>query len=381
MAFHVTCWETKFGRTTTRKFPARYAGKCEVCGGPIAVGEVMTWSRRGKANGTTSNGTTTNAGDVTFADVTSSDESSAHVPPFPPEPTNGDSIIRALINLPALAGLLAPMLEDLLDLEGAATAPRPVTVTVKAPDGTSTDVGLQHKSFPTLLAACAARCNVWIAGPAGSGKTTAAQNVASALGLPFYYTGAVGDPFQIVGFVDASGRYSEPPIYKAYKHGGVFLWDEVDGSDPNALLAFNALLANGKAVFPNGEIVDKHADCIIIAAANTYGLGATAEYVGRNRLDAAFLDRFVQLDWPYDTDLEMAVSPNLGWTARVQAVRAAVAKKGLRVMITPRASIYGAALLSQGMDPKIVESMTLAKAMTPDQWSSIVADVGEIQVK
>jgi hypothetical protein len=53
-------------------------------------------------------------------------------------------------------------------------------------------------------------------------------------------------------------------------------------------------------------MVQRHADCIILTAANTYGRGGDMVYVGRNALDGATLDRFVlsKVFVDYDTDLE-----------------------------------------------------------------------------
>jgi hypothetical protein len=157
---------------------------------------------------------------------------------------------------------------------------------------------------------------------------------------------------------------------EAYEQGGVYLFDEVDGSLPAATLAFNAALANGFADFPDGR-VERHADFICIAAANTYGGGATFEFVGRNKQDGAFVDRFATLRWDVDEALELAACSNTAWTKKVQRWRANAASKGLKVIISPRASFYGALLLQTGLDEEIVTDMTVVKGMTPDQWASI----------
>lgn len=244
------------------------------------------------------------------------------------------------------------------------------TVEIKLPDGATQNIGVQHKQFPILLKAVAARVNVWLAGPSASGKTTAAIQVAKALNLPFKFTGAVGDAYALLGYNDAQGRYVRTQFREAWEHGGVFLWDEVDASDPNALLAFNAALANDMAPFPDG-IIQKHKDCVLVAAANTFGHGATHEYVGRLKMDAAFLKRFAFLSWDYDDNLEMATAPNKEWTKRVQQVRKMVQTSGLRVLVTPRESYIGAQLLAAGIPQITVEDMTIRSGMTVEQWKSI----------
>lgn len=255
--------------------------------------------------------------------------------------------------------------------------PQAITVTLKTSEtGESQDLGLQHKSFPLLLKICSSRTkagdtlNVWLAGPAGSGKTTAAQSVAKALGLSFYFTGALSEPWGLLGFKSATGEYQRTQFREAYEHGGVFLYDEIDGSAPEALLCFNAALANGHCAFPD-MVVTKHKDCVVIAAANTHGLGARGEYVGRMKQDGAFLDRFVYLDWQIDEALEIETSGNTSWTLRVIKVRKLLAEKGIKVLVTPRASIYGASLIESGIEVNTVAELTIRKGMTDDQWNLV----------
>lgn len=230
--------------------------------------------------------------------------------------------------------------------------------------------GVQHKAFPLLLTCLLAGVNVWLAGPSGSGKSTAAINAAKALGQKFRYTGAVGDAYSLMGYKDAQGRYVRTEFREAWEHGGLFLWDEVDASDPNAVLAFNAALANGLAAFPD-TMVPRHPACLIVAAANTWGHGATHEYVGRGKMDAAFLKRFAFLEWPYDEDLERRTSTNAEWCKIVQTVRKNVKEKGIRVLITPRETEIGARLLAAGLSIETVQEMTIRSGMTQDQWDSV----------
>lgn len=41
----------------------------------------------------------------------------------------------------------------------------------------------------------------------------------------------------------ADGKYSEPDLYKAVRDGGIFCLDEFDSFVPEAIIAFNGLLA------------------------------------------------------------------------------------------------------------------------------------------
>lgn len=238
------------------------------------------------------------------------------------------------------------------------------------------DLGIVHKSFPTLLQIAQARTsdghylNIELIGPSGTGKTHAARQVSEALDLPFYYCGAVMEPWSLLGFKNATGEYQSTMFRQAYEQGGVFLLDEKDGSDANAILPFNGATANGHCPFPDG-MVTRHKNCLIMAASNTWGLGGTNDYVGRLKQDAASLDRFIQVPWETDESLEMETAGNREWTLYVQKVRANVKTKGIKVIVSPRASYYGSALLARGLDRKVVEQVVLQKAMNAEQWQSV----------
>lgn len=232
------------------------------------------------------------------------------------------------------------------------------------------NLGTQHRSFPTLLKILEQKLNVYICGPAGSGKTTAAQNCAEALNVPFYFTGAIASEYKLTGFIDAQGKIVSTDFRKAYENGGLFLFDEIDASFPQAVLAFNAALANDFMDFPDKR-VQKHENFYCIAAANTIGMGADRQYVGRNQLDAASLDRFVFLDWQYDENLEQELAENKTWTYKVQKIRKIVNEKKIRFVVSPRASIKGAQLLAAGFNESEVEEMVLWKGMDEATKNSI----------
>jgi MoxR-like ATPase len=216
--------------------------------------------------------------------------------------------------------------------------------------------------MPTLLQVLATKLNVYLVGPSGSGKTYAAIQCAKALGVPFHFTGAIASEFKLTGFMDAQGRIVSTEFRKAYEDGGLFLFDEIDASYPQAVLAFNAALANDYMDFPDKR-VPRHENFYCIAAANTYGQGADRQYIGRNQLDAASLDRFVFIDWQYDENLERDLAENHDWTDYVQKIRKCVESLKIRHVVSPRASIFGAILLKHGVEREIVERTVLWKGI------------------
>lgn len=262
----------------------------------------------------------------------------------------------------------------------------PVRIQVCEPSGKVADMGMQHRQFNKLVTKLAAGCNVYLAGPAGTGKTTGARVAAEALSkmwgreVKFYFNGAIDSEHKLLGFTDAQGRIVSRPFREAFTNGGVYLFDEVDASLAGALLAFNAALANGHCDFPDGCMA-MHSDFRCIAAANTWGFGATHDYVGRAKLDEAFRDRFVMLNWDTDESLERHIAmarikdENLGskWITYVQQCRANAKKAGIRAVISPRASINGCSLLQAGMAWDEVAESCVRKGMPEESWKQINA--------
>ena len=169
--------------------------------------------------------------------------------------------------------------------------------------------GFYHEKFEQILSQVQLDEPIMLIGPAGSGKNVAVSQVADALGQHMYYTNNASNEFKLTGFIDAGGNYRDTEFYKAFKNGGIFFLDDIDNSDPSALIVINSALANGYMAFPH-ETIDRHPDFRIIAAANTWGKGADLQYVGRNALDGATLDRFDNIFFDYDTNLERALYPN-----------------------------------------------------------------------
>lgn len=163
-------------------------------------------------------------------------------------------------------------------------------------------------NFENILKLVAAHENVYLYGPAGSGKNTIAEQIAEALGVEFYYQNTLVTKFDVSGYKNAQGEYEETPFYKAWKNGGLFFADELDNSTAEAIIALNAALANGYYTFPNsGEKVAKHPDFYCIAAGNTNGQGATEEYCGRYQMDESSRDRFAFIEIDYNKKVEESI--------------------------------------------------------------------------
>lgn len=187
---------------------------------------------------------------------------------------------------------------------------------------------------------------VYLYGPAGTGKGYTCKLIAESLGLAFHSVNAVMDVCDLEGYRDANGVYHDTEFYRAFKYGGLFLFDEFDGSIPEAVLRVNNALANGYMSFA-GEVVEAHPDFRIVAAGNTVGKGATAEYSARTPLDAATLDRFPQKYLTdYDRRVELSIAGGCAdLVTFVHDLRAAAKSAGISAVFSYRI-IKSASLLS-----------------------------------
>lgn len=274
----------------------------------------------------------------------------------------------------------------------AAMAGLILRVEIIKPSGDVKEIERQHYKFPLLMAALGQRLNVALVGPAGSSKTTTAHNAARAMDMAFeaISVGPMTSKADLLGFIDAGGKYHDTATVRRAEQGGIMLWDEFDTANASVATYGNMLLANSEFGTPVG-MKSKHKDFCLIAGLNTYGMGANRVYVGRNQLDGATLDRFAMIDWDYDEGLEGAIvgvnrkSPVLTldeggilkpdqWMDYVLKVRKACETLAIRHVISPRATIHGVKLFAAGVGRKHVEQMVLWKGLDQATQAKITAE-------
>ena len=219
---------------------------------------------------------------------------------------------------------------------------------------------------------------IYLPGPSGTGKSYAAQAVAKGLGANFDACGTLADRYELTGFRDASGNVTETTFRRIWENGGVFLLDELDRSNPDAIIWLNMALSNNAAAFPDG-LMPRHKDCIIIATGNTRLTGPTARYTTAQRQDGAFCERFLFLDWELDLELEAFLARgNEAWLKRVRAIREAMGSMGgdfATYAPDSRTVNDGAALLANGFSVSDVEDMTALKLLDVDGKAAVRAEV------
>lgn len=276
---------------------------------------------------------------------------------------DGDALVQQVLeHVPTNDSIVQQVLDRMTSI-----APRKVEV--QLPKGEKIDLGdAVHRQFEEVLLIVSQKIDRRTFNVRGGfGKTTLCAQIAKALKFDFGLSGQMTGDHQLLGFVDGNGHYHTTSFRERFQHGGVWLGDEMDGSDPSVPNTLNAALANGYMTFPDSpKPVMMHPNFRCVAAANTYGRGADRVYVGRNQLDGAFLDRFAFVDFDYDEALEVRICGNAGWVKRVQALRAAAFAEKARVVISPRASINGAKLLAAGMEQKRVEEVAVWKGIDAD---------------
>ena len=195
--------------------------------------------------------------------------------------------------------------------------------------------GFVHEAFNTVLKFVSNNEPVLLSGPAGSGKNFICKQVADALGLEFYFSNAVTQEYKLTGFIDAMGKYQETQFYKAFTNGGLFMLDEIDASIPEVLIILNAAISNGYFDFPIGK-VEAHPDFRVVAAGNTTGHGSTYEYIGRNQLDGASLDRFALVEIDYDAKIEEGISGDKGLAEFCRSFRTVSEDNGINIIVSYR---------------------------------------------
>ena len=338
--------------------------------------------------------------------------------PTPTPTLPGDLADKGLAQI--LADVIGPYVTGKLDRdevlslidERVQSFTLPRSVEVVTVEKVTKDMGVQHCHFDAVLRLVSAGLNVWLVGPAGSGKTSIAAAVADALDLPHYAQSVCKQTSKadLLGYRNVStGEYVRTDLREAFEHGGVFLLDEVDAGNPNVMVVMNALMANHRASFPDG-MVTRHKDFRLIAGANTIGMGANTQYVCREKLDEATRYRFVLMDFPYDPAIEAAmcgVSPEcfsdsprpetfsfykvadendeardaqlkaecelrcMDVCRRIVQIRNAIDATGIRHIVSPRASKSACTMIRLGFSIEDTMRMAVWKGLDKDAINKI----------
>lgn len=238
-----------------------------------------------------------------------------------------DPLPKSAFNLGGFGEFFGQALEELIKEKAAELKPevleilktelqklKPTNIRISGRKASGTITGFKHKKFRDAVFLCEQERQLMLVGPAGSGKTTLASQIADAFSIKFGHISCSAGMSEahVLGRMLFDGTYIPSEFIKCYETGGVFLFDEIDAADSNTLLVVNSALANGYISIPNRKdspTAARHDDFICIAAGNSWGHGSN-QYQGRGYLDAAFLDRFAisKMEIDYDKELEKDIA-------------------------------------------------------------------------
>lgn len=213
-----------------------------------------------------------------------------------------------------------------------------------------------------------ARPVIALVGPAGNGKTTAAEAVLKALNYDYSVIDATEyiEPADLIGgktYHPKEGEvWRDGKVTQAFRSGKAVIINEFDALNPRAGLCMQSVFQDagvekkGRYItlveHPTEDRVYPAKDCPVILTMNTYGTGATRQYVGRNALDAANLDRITLISTTYEHEAEIIVAH--GYGARTgerlaiwaQQMRVKIETHGLKVILSNRTLLR----MAQGME-------------------------------
>lgn len=227
-------------------------------------------------------------------------------------------------------------------------ADRVQPIVIKTGDKVRKVKGTLPPEFKKMVELASARVPIMLVGPAGCGKTYLCEKLAEALDMEFSDQSCSEGMSESVfnGLLLPIGKGGEfnhvtSPFMDRYEGGGVMLLDEIDAGDPNLFTYINKAIANRSYTVAQrykNPSVKKHEDFVLVCAANTFGHGADAMYVGRNQLDAATLDRFkvglIAMD--YDHEVERSIADNEDLCQWAWKIRARIKEQKIRRIMSTR---------------------------------------------
>lgn len=176
-----------------------------------------------------------------------------------------------------------------------------------------------------------------IYGPSGAGKTSCIKQIAALLNYPVYeITGTAHFEFaRLLGhhtIKDGNMAWVDGPLPMAMGstgEPGILLINESDIIPPDELTGLNTVLDGSPLCIDDdgGRLVQAHPAFRLVCTANTNGSGDTnGTYVGTQRMNMAFIDRFFCLEAAYlpeakEIELVKRAVPSLPAVAATQLVQ------------------------------------------------------------
>lgn len=211
-----------------------------------------------------------------------------------------------------------------------------INITVAGKTTTTENEETYHQKFEEILNYVCNNENVYLYGPAGTGKNVICKQVANALKAAYFYNNTLYTKYDCIGYMDATGNFVKTVLYDFLKSEGAALmfFDELDNSMAEAVIPLNDLLADGKLTFANGETLYLTEDKHIIAAGNTDGRGATDEYNGRYKMDESTRSRFLFINVNYCRKVEESIVKDSKYILDfIDELRKACKQTGIKIIL------------------------------------------------
>jgi nitric oxide reductase NorQ protein len=220
------------------------------------------------------------------------------------------------------------------------------------------------------------RLPLLIKGPTGCGKTRFVAHMAARLGLPLYTVACHDDltAADLVGrhlIADGDTRWSDGPLTRAVREGGICYLDEVVEARKDTTVVLHPL-ADDRRILPidrTGELLEAPPNFMLVVS---YNPGYQNLLKG---MKPSTRQRFVSLrfDFP-DADREAAILLRETNCAADLAQRLVGIAQSLRQLkdqdleeaVSTRLLIYAALLVRDGMDPVVACRAAIVESLTDD---------------
>ena len=223
--------------------------------------------------------------------------------------------------------------------------------------------------------------NVYLHGPAGTGKSYMIKRIADAIDAGYWETGIVNMKEELLGFTDAGGRYIEPECVKILKNGKagkkitIMLFDEFDGMPNSVTLTWNNIFASRRFTTPQGTF-NVHPSVRFVATGNTT-MDGSDEFYDRETVDKSVKTRWLFKAIDYDKKIEKKLA-DADIVEFLQGLRRAKNNCGLDLFVTYReftALQWAKGIIADGiMDAEQALDTCVFKGLTDDDKDTLRGD-------
>lgn len=146
---------------------------------------------------------------------------------------------------------------------------------------------------------------LWISGPTGCGKTESLKQLFASLQIPTVIVSAKksSEPDDILGrvqLVDGNTVFIPGHLLLAYAKGFAVIFDEIDGYNPDVMMACHRLLERAVVTLDDGTMITPAPRILMAATANTRGDGQGGDvYAATSVFNLATLNRFEKWEMGY----------------------------------------------------------------------------------